>query len=91
MPLQRRLPKRGFTNLFRKEYAIVNLADLDGFAAGARVDRLALLAAGLIDKGDQFVKILANGEVSKSLTVAVDKVSGSARQKIEAAGGTVEE
>lgn len=91
MPLQRRLPKRGFMNLFRKEYAIVSLADLDRLAAGTRVDRQALLAAGLIDKRDQYVKILANGEVSKSLTVAVDKVSGSARQKIEAAGGTVEE
>ena len=91
MPLQRRLPKRGFTNIFSKEYAIVSLAALDQFAAGARVDRQALLAAGLITKRDQFVKILANGEVSKSLTVAVDKVSAGARQKIEAAGGTVEE
>ena len=91
MPLQRRLPKRGFTNIFSKEYAIVSLTALDQFAAGARVDRQALLAAGLITKRDQFVKILANGEVSKSLTVAVDKVSAGARQKIEAAGGTVEE
>jgi large subunit ribosomal protein L15 len=90
MPLQRRLPKRGFTNIFKKEYAIVNLSDLDQFA-GTRVDRQTLLEAGLIAKGDQFVKILANGEVSKSVTVAVDKVSTGARQKIEAAGGTVED
>ena len=91
MPLQRRLPKRGFTNIFKKEYAIVNLSDLDRFDAGARVDREALIAAGLIKKRDIAVKVLANGDITKSLTVAVDKVSGSARQKIEAAGGTVEE
>lgn len=91
MPLQRRLPKRGFTNIFKKEYAIVNLSDLDRFDAGARVDREALFAAGLIKKRDISIKVLANGEITKSLTVAVDKVSGSARQKIETAGGTVEE
>jgi len=91
MPLQRRLPKRGFTNIFKKEYAIVNLSDLDRFDAGARVDREALIAAGLIKKRDIAVKVLANGDITKSLTVAVDKVSGSARQKIETAGGTVEE
>ena len=91
MPLQRRLPKRGFTNIFRKEYAIVNLSDLDRFDGGTRVDRVALIAAGLINNRDIAVKVLANGDITKSLTVAVDKVSGSARQKIEAAGGTVEE
>ena len=91
MPLQRRLPKRGFTNIFKKEYAIVNLSDLDRFDGGTRVDREALLVAGLINKRDTSIKILANGDITKSLTVAVDKVSGSARQKIEAAGGTVEE
>ena len=91
MPLQRRLPKRGFTNIFKKEYAIVNLSDLDRFDGGTRVDREALLVAGLINKRDTSIKILANGDITKSLTVAVDKVSGSARQKIEAAGGTVED
>ena len=91
MPLQRRLPKRGFTNIFRKEYTIVNLSDLDRFDGGTRVDREALLAAGLINNRDISIKILANGDITKSLTVAVDKVSGSARQKIEAAGGTVED
>ena len=91
MPLQRRLPKRGFTNIFRKEYVIVKLSDLDRFDGGTRVDREALIAAGLINNRDTAVKILANGDITKSLTVAVDKVSGSARQKIEAAGGTVEE
>jgi large subunit ribosomal protein L15 len=91
MPLQRRLPKQGFTNIFKKEYTLVRLADLDQFDAGTRVDRETLLGAGLISKGDRFIKILANGEVSKSLIVAVDKVSAGARQKIEAAGGAVEE
>jgi len=91
MPLQRRLPKRGFTNIFKKEYAIVSLADLDRFDAGTRVDHQTLLEAGLIGKGDKFVKILANGEVSKTFTIAVDKISTGARQKIEAAGGTIEE
>jgi len=91
MPLQRRLPKRGFTNIYKKEYTIVNLSDLDRFDGGTRVDREVLLAAGLINKRDISIKVLANGDITKSLTVAVDKVSGSARQKIEAAGGTVEE
>ncbi len=90
MPLQRRLPKRGFNNIFRKEYAIVSLEALNVFDHGAKVDRQALVEAGLISKRDNLVKILANGEVTKPLNVAVDKISGSARQKIEAAGGSVE-
>ncbi|MDX1775331.1 MAG: 50S ribosomal protein L15 [Desulfobulbales bacterium] len=91
MPLQRRLPKRGFNNIFRKEYAIVKIQDLEVFDTGSRVDRDALVEAGLIRKKTDPVKLLANGELSKSLTVAVDKVSKSARIKIEAAGGTVED
>ena len=90
MPLQRRLPKRGFKNIFRKEYTLVQVQDLEVFEAGSRVDREALVQAGLIDKKAALVKVLANGELSKSLTVAVDKVSGGAKTKIEAAGGTVE-
>ena len=90
MPLQRRLPKRGFNNIFRKEYAIVQVSNLEVFEPGSRVDREALIQAGLIDKRTTLVKVLANGELSKSLTVAVDKVSQGARSKIEAAGGTVE-
>ena len=90
MPLQRRLPKRGFTNIFRKEYALVQVKDLEVFEAGSRVDRDALVEAGLVDKKTALVKVLANGELSKSLTVAVDKVSGGAKKKIEEAGGTVE-
>ncbi len=90
MPLQRRLPKRGFTNIFRTEYDIVQVRDLESFESGSRVDREALVKAGLINKKSALVKVLANGELSKSLTVAVDKVSSGAKKKIEAAGGTVE-
>ncbi|MCK5403588.1 MAG: 50S ribosomal protein L15 [Desulfobulbaceae bacterium] len=90
MPLQRRLPKRGFTNIFKKQYAIVNIQDLDRFEEGAKVDRETLLAAGLIAKKYLHVKVLGNGDISKKLTIAVDKVSASAREKITAAGGTVE-
>lgn len=91
MPLQRRLPKHGFTNIFKKEYTILSLSDLEVFETGSRVDRESLIAAGLIKKNDILVKVLANGEISKSLTIAVDKISSGARQKIEAAGGTIEE
>ena len=91
MPLQRRLPKRGFNNIFRQEYTIVQVKALETLEAGSRVDREALIQAGLIDKRTIQVKVLANGELTKSLTVAVDKVSAGARKKIEAAGGTVED
>ena len=91
MPLQRRLPKRGFNNIFRKEYAIVQVQALEILEAGSRVDREALVQAGLVDKRATLVKVLANGELTKSLTVAVDKVSEGARKKIEAAGGTIED
>ena len=91
MPLQRRLPKRGFKNPFRKEYAIVNLKNLDFFEDGARVDRNSLIEAGMVAKKYQLVKILGNGEISKKVTVSVNKISKGARQKIEAAGGTIEE
>jgi large subunit ribosomal protein L15 len=90
MPLQRRLPKRGFNNIFRKEYTIVQVGDLEVFDTGSRVDREALIGAGLINKRAALVKVLANGELSKSLTVAVDKVSQGAKAKIEAAGGSAE-
>ena len=90
MPLQRRLPKRGFNNIFRKDYAIVNVKDLEKLEAGSKVDRESLIAAGLIKAKDNFVKILGDGDVTKKLTVSVDKVSESARQKIEKAGGSIE-
>ncbi|MCD6087686.1 MAG: 50S ribosomal protein L15 [Candidatus Hydrothermae bacterium] len=90
MPLYRRLPKRGFKNPFRKEYQVVNLDRLNAlFDEGAEVDREALRVKGLIKKADKPVKILARGEINKPLTVKVDAVSASAKEKIEAAGGKV--
>lgn len=91
MPLQRRLPKRGFTNIFKKQYVIISLDALNGFAKGAVVDRSALLEAGLISDKDALIKVLANGEISTAITLDVDKVSSGARAKIEAAGGTIKE
>ncbi|PID44936.1 MAG: 50S ribosomal protein L15 [Proteobacteria bacterium] len=88
MPLQRRLPKRGFNNIFKKVYSIVSLSQLDSFEAGQEVTREVLVQAGIAKKG-QPVKVLANGEVTKALTVQVDKVSGQAKEMIEKAGGTV--
>lgn len=91
MPLQRRLPKRGFTPLDRIEYALVNLKQLDLFEAGATVDVAALVAKGLVKNAGRYVKILGTGDISKSLTVSATKFSQSAKDKIIAAGGTVEE
>jgi large subunit ribosomal protein L15 len=88
MPLQRRLPKRGFTNVFKKVYTIVSLDQLETFAAGETVTVDSLVAAKLVKKGAA-VKILANGEVSKALHVTVDKISEAAKVKIEQAGGSV--
>lgn len=90
MPLHRRLPKRGFTNIFKKEYTLVSLSDLDTFAEGTTIDRQALIEAGYID-GKCLVKVLANGQITKAVTVDVDKVSKGAAQKITEAGGTVKE
>lgn len=90
MPLHRRLPKRGFTNIFKVEYSIVTLSDLDKFDSGSVVDKKMLVDAGITD-GKKPVKVLANGEISKSVTVDVDKVSKGAQQKITEAGGTVKE
>ncbi|MBR1811547.1 MAG: 50S ribosomal protein L15 [Clostridia bacterium] len=91
MPLQRRVPKRGFNNIFAKEIAIVNLADLDArFADGDVVDVAALIEAGLVKKELDGVKVLGNGELTKKLTVKVNAFSASAKEKIEAAGGTAE-
>ena len=91
MPLQRRLPKRGFNNIFAKEIAIVNVSALnDAFEAGAVVDIPARIAAGLVKKELDGVKILGNGELTKALTVKVNAFSKEAKEKIEAAGGTAE-
>ena len=91
MPLQRRLPKRGFNNVFKKQFGVVNLKDLACFDDGAKVNREALIEKGLLAKKNSLVKILGDGELTKKLVFAVDKISATARQKIEAAGGTIEE
>ena len=90
MPLIRRIPKRGFNNAaFKKNYAIVNLADLNAFDDGATIDEAVLLEAKLI-RGKYFgVKVLGNGDITKKLTITVDKVTDAAREKIEKAGGVV--
>lgn len=88
MPLQRRLPKRGFTNIFKKQFALVSLTQLDSFSAGDVVTVDALIKARIVKKG-MAVKVLANGDVSKALTVKVDKISEAAKAKIEIAGGKV--
>jgi len=90
MPLQRRLPKRGFVSLNRKEYVLVNLRDLDSFESGSIVDLEALGKAGLLSKIKDGVKILADGELTKALTVQAHKFSKTAVAKIEAAGGKAE-
>ena len=91
MPLQRRVPKRGFTNIFKKEIGIVNVQDLDVFEDGEVVTLESLIAKGLVGRKYSMVKILGNGDLSKKVTVKVDKISESARQKIDSAGGKVEE
>jgi large subunit ribosomal protein L15 len=91
MPLHRRLPKRGFTNIFKKEHVVVNLADLERFENGATVDEAALRKAGVIKGANDGVKVLGNGKLTKKLTVHATKFSASARKQIEAAGGTCQE
>ncbi|HEV7239940.1 MAG TPA: 50S ribosomal protein L15 [Thermoanaerobaculia bacterium] len=91
MPLHRRLPKRGFTNIFKKDYAVVNLSDLERFDNGANVDETALRQAGLVKGQNDGIKVLGNGKLSKKLTVSATKFSATAKSAIEAAGGTVQE
>ena len=90
MPLVQRLPKRGFTNIFRKPVEIVNVGDLAVFGEGASVDRDALAARGLIRRSVEIVKLLAEGDAPKGLTIKVSRASGAAVKKVEAAGGSVE-
>lgn len=90
-PLFKRLPKRGFTNVSHKEYAIVNLGEIEKeFEAGSVVDLASLKVAGLVKKEYEGVKILGEGELTKALTFKVVKVTKSAQEKISKAGGTVE-
>lgn len=90
MPLYRRLPKRGFTNIFAKEYAVINIDRLNDFENGTLVTPDLLLEKRIISKIKDGVKILGNGELTKNLTVQASKFSKSAAEKIEAAGGKVE-
>ena len=90
MPLTRRIPKRGFTNIFRQPWAIVNLRDLNRFAPDSVVDGAVLKEAGLVGVKARRVKLLAQGEVTVPLTVKVQAASAQARARIEAAGGRVE-
>ncbi len=90
MPLARRLPKRGFHNLFRVERQVVNVRDLSGFDKGAVVDAAVLAERGLVSHASRPVKVLGEGEISHALTLKVAAVSAGARQKIESAGGKVE-
>ena len=89
MPLQRRLPKRGFRPLVRKEFAVVNVGALDLFDEGSKVDPAALQAAGLVRKLGDGVKLLGEGDVTRKLNVVVHAFSVTAKDKIEKAGGTI--
>ena len=90
MPLYRRLPKRGFKNIWAKTYAEVNVESLNRFEDGATVDPVALVESGILKNVQDGVKILGNGELTKKLTVQANKFSASAKEKIEAAGGKAE-
>ena len=90
MPLQRRVPKRGFNNIFATKYAIVNVSDLEVFEADAVIDAKALQDKGLVKKIYDGVKVLGNGNISKAVTVKATAFSESAKSKIEAAGGKAE-
>ena len=90
MPLYRRVPKKGFTNIFRLEYAEVNVGQLEVFTEGTVVNAELLKAAGIIKKTMDGVKVLGNGELTKKLTVEAAKFTESAKEKIEAVGGKAE-
>lgn len=89
-PLQRRLPKRGFTNIHRVHFAIVNVSELAAFPAGSTVGLEQLLAAGFVKSANEKIKVLGNGDLATALTVQADSFSASAKSKIESAGGKTE-
>ena len=91
MPMQRRLPKRGFTPLSKKVYAIVNIGQLEIFEAGSTIDTESLLASGLIGSVADGIKVLGTGDLTKSVSIKAHKFSASAKEKITAAGGSFEE
>ncbi len=90
MPLYRRVPKRGFTNIFHKEFSVINVGDLARFKSGALVDPQALCDNGLINRAKEQIKVLGDGDLSVALTVKAHSFSKSAVEKIEKAGGKVE-
>ena len=91
MPLQRRIPKRGFTNIFRQEFAIVNVHQLNCFEDGSVVDAEALKLQGLVNQRETRIKLLGNGLLNKKLTIRVTACSATAIEKVKQAGGLVEE
>jgi large subunit ribosomal protein L15 len=91
MPLHRRLPKRGFTNIFKRTFAVVNVSELERFDDGLTVDESVLRQNGMIKGQTDGIKILGDGKLTKKLTVIASKFSESARKQIEAAGGTCQE
>ena len=90
MPLHRRLPKGGFTNIFKKKIAVINIRDLVRFESGSIVDEAALLRAGLVKGRRDGIKLLGQGEIAIPLTIKVNEVSKNAKEKIIAAGGNIE-
>ena len=90
MPLHRRLPKRGFTNIFKKKIAVINIRDLSRFESGSTVDEAALIRVGLVKGRRDGIKLLGQGEIKIPLTIKVNGVSKNAREKIIAAGGNIE-
>jgi len=91
MPIHRRLPKRGFTNIFKKEIAVLNISDLNRFETGSVVDETAVVRSGLVKGRRDGIKLLGNGDIEYPLTIRLNAVSTSARAKIEAVGGSVED
>ncbi len=90
MPLHRRLPKRGFTNIFKKKIAVINIRDLTRFESGSVVDEAALIRAGLVKGRRDGIKLLGHGEIDIPLTIKVNEISQNAREKIVGAGGNIE-
>lgn len=90
MPLFRRMPKRGFKNINRKEYAVINIADLNRFDDGTEVNAALLVESGLVKNEKAGIKLLANGSLEKKLTVSVTKASEAAKEAVTAAGGSIE-
>lgn len=90
MPIHRRLPKRGFTNIFGDRIAVVNVRDLNRFESGSVVDEVALVGSGLVKGVRDGIKLLGQGEITIPLSIKVNQVSAAARKKIEAAGGNIE-